>query len=220
MYNYIIPLVEKKHDIGKASSGFECHPDITPFDELAIKIIKEIAVVEAKKLAEKKKQAFKQSSMLAHEATYCPVINMTKKTSEVVNDVGEVIEKALPIIDFFELEEEDDSIENANHSSSSSTSTMNKKRSADHLTSTPTSTSSTLTSCASEKTQEKPSRKQKTPDVDKEDTFLQDLLQSLKPSAEELALKKKKLEIEEIQAKTTSRMMDMMIKKFMKDDEN
>ena len=78
-----------------------------------------------------------------------------------------------------------------------------------------------MTSCASEKTQEKPSRKQKTPDVDKEDTFLQDLLQSLKPSAEELAFKKKKkLEIEEIQAKTTSRMMDMMIKKFMKDDEN
>ena len=33
--------------------------------------------------------------MLSHEKTYCPVINVTKRTSAVLNDEGDVIDKEI-----------------------------------------------------------------------------------------------------------------------------
>ena len=92
----MIEEVSKRHGVGKFSTGFESHSDITPYDELMLKMIKEIEKAEAQKQAAKDKQAAKYSSMLAHESNMCPVINMTKRTNAVMNEEGEEIEEALP----------------------------------------------------------------------------------------------------------------------------
>mmetsp|Transcript_33207 Transcript_33207/g.65930 ORF Transcript_33207/g.65930 Transcript_33207/m.65930 type:complete len:201 (+) Transcript_33207:939-1541(+) len=85
----MIEEVSKRHGVGKFATGFESHPDITAYDELMLKMIKEIEKAEAQKQAAKDKQAANNSSMLAHESNMRPVINMTKRTNTVMNEEGE-----------------------------------------------------------------------------------------------------------------------------------
>jgi hypothetical protein len=48
-FDTMISDVSKRHDVGVGAAGFECHPAITPYDKLILKMIKEIE--------EKKEQA-------------------------------------------------------------------------------------------------------------------------------------------------------------------
>ena len=87
----MVSATEKKHGLNDFATGFEAHPDVTPYDELMIKMIKEIGRAAEAKAAEKEKLAFKNSSCLAVERHVLPVTKMTKATSAVLNDNGDVI---------------------------------------------------------------------------------------------------------------------------------
>ena len=86
-FSTMIKEVSSRHSLGDAA-GREAHPDITPYDELMLKMIKAIENKAALKKLENEKKLKKESSMLSHEKDICPVINFTKQTSKVFNQEG------------------------------------------------------------------------------------------------------------------------------------
>ena len=74
-FKNMIKNTQERHALGD-SAGFETHPDVTPYDALMLKMMKEIESVEAKKKFLKGKKAVKQSSMLSHESDLCPEVNL------------------------------------------------------------------------------------------------------------------------------------------------
>jgi len=89
-FNTMVEEVEKRHALGD-SAGFEIHPEISPYDKVMLTMMKEIETADAKKKFEKEKKEKKNSTLLSHEKTYCPIINVTKRTSIVFNDDGDEI---------------------------------------------------------------------------------------------------------------------------------
>ena len=91
-FHTMVEEVSKRHGVGEFADGREAHPDVTPYDNLMLKMVEEMTKQEQAKKSEADKKSFKNSSMLAHEKTLCPVVNMTKKTKAVLDEEGEEIE--------------------------------------------------------------------------------------------------------------------------------
>ena len=54
-FNTMIEECSKRHGVGKYAIGREAHPDLTPYDSIMLKMIKEMEDAEARKKAEKGK---------------------------------------------------------------------------------------------------------------------------------------------------------------------
>ena len=89
----MVKATEMKHGLNTYATGFEAHPDVTPYDALMIKMIKEITKAKEEAALSKEKKAKIQSSCLSVERTLLPHINMSKKVKTVVNDEGSVVEE-------------------------------------------------------------------------------------------------------------------------------
>lgn len=88
---YMIEEVRSRHGLG-SHAGFETHPEMTPYDDLMLKIIKQIEDDETVKRLAKEKVARKESSMLSYEKGLLPpIIGQGKRSREVVDDEGNVI---------------------------------------------------------------------------------------------------------------------------------
>ena len=81
--------VKVRHNI--EGKGYETHPTITPYDNLMLTLMKDIKKQEDKINFDIEKENIKQSSMLYHEDSICPVINMTNPSKKVVDENGDVV---------------------------------------------------------------------------------------------------------------------------------
>ena len=81
-FSTMIDEVSKRHGVEDYATGFEAHPDITPYDRMMLKMVKEIKDQEAKENAEKGRKAHKHRTMLTHESNICmPIVNRTIPTN-------------------------------------------------------------------------------------------------------------------------------------------
>lgn len=97
-FSTMVDEVSKRHGVGKFAEGREAHPDISRYDRIMLTMIKEMEQIEAAKKLEREKKERKQSSMLAHEGALCPpIVNMTKRTSQVLDEEGEVVEDEIEL---------------------------------------------------------------------------------------------------------------------------
>jgi hypothetical protein len=89
-FTTMVDDVSKRHNVGKYANGVETHPDVSPYDSIMLKMIKEMEEEKVKKAAKKNKEDKKQSSMLHHESSMCPVIQVCRPLDEESDQVSSV----------------------------------------------------------------------------------------------------------------------------------
>ena len=194
-FDGMIEAVRTKHDLpkGGSSQGFETHQEMTAYDNLVIKMIKEIDVANEKKEKEKAMETQKKNTMLGHETTLGmiakPVIVRSKTVSDVFNDEGELVENGM-------------------------TSQTPIEPHADLNTTITTNSSKSSAANDGDSGTKKPRKR-----ANEEDEFTSCLREFMKPESEEdknyklrkLSLEERKLELEEKKADNMSKVLEYFL---------
>lgn len=94
-FDNMVSSVSQKHGIGEYATGFETHPEVTPYDDIMLKMIRAIEVADQAKAEKKSKEAEKRSTLLAIEDSILPSYGKAKPTEKIVNDDDETVDEGL-----------------------------------------------------------------------------------------------------------------------------